>query len=215
MPDFKMPDIKIIGGAVVALIAVVIVLLYFFAPGLLGISPAAPAADTTTPAASTTPASSTTPAASTNSAADVAPSTDAAPAAPAAPAEPAAAPPTSSSFTDQTNIINTSPTRISTFAIPLTPGVYTKGNITFTIADQNFGNANAIGNIVVRDKTTKTVIIFTKKSFPASDRPSKTVSVDLTGTYVITGNEEVVVSGSELYGGYRLNITNGSVTFSN
>ena len=123
---------------------------------------------------------------------------------------------TSSTFPDQLNMTNTDFKRTSQFAKPLLAGQYSKVNISFTIADQNDGNANAVGAVVIRDKTTQDVmIVSTKKSFPATDRPSKSHSVDLTGTYILTGNEEVYVVGGELYGGYSLSITNGSVTFSN
>lgn len=194
-------DPKIIGGAAFTIIVVVLVLIAVFAPSLLGISPPTSASESESEAPVSAPSTAEVPAS--------------APVAPTPVAPTPASAPTSSAFTAQTNITNTTANRISTLGTSLIPGTYTKGKITFTIKDHGFGNANAVANITVRDKTTKAVIISTKKSFPVSDRPSKIVSVDLVGTYTITGNEEVAIVGSELYGGYRLDISNGSVSFAN
>ena len=133
---------------------------------------------------------------------------------------------TSSSFEEQLNIspnINIAQNTISpvtsivtNLTTSLKAGLYSKGNITFTISDKISGIAGFVVILLFRDISSGNTITRAETSFLESDRPSKNLSFDLTGKFNITGNEEILIVVSNLKSEeQKINITKGTVSFSN
>jgi hypothetical protein len=123
-------------------------------------------------------------------------------------------------FADVTGVTNSNGVdRVLALSSPLIPGNYSKFYVTYNGLDQNFGNANLIATIGIRDSVTKTVKTSWSAAWKVENRNngagatfSKTV--DVPGGLQITSTDEAYVKFTEMYGGYVANIRNGSITLS-